>query len=351
MNKQKQSDKYRLRFRCILIVLLFGVLISFIFTLCFGAMKINPINTYQILVEKAFGLKLSENNLIPLSEYNIIWKIRLPRVILAAIVGAGLALCGAVMQATVQNPLAEPYILGISSGASLGATFSIFLGIGISITFGAFMGSVLATMAVLSLAAYGSKITSSKLVLSGTVVNALFGAFSNFIISVSGNAESTMTIKFWTMGSLTKANQDNIWLPIIVVAACSIFFMTQYRTLNTMLAGDEAAVTLGINLNFYRKLYMVMCALLTGVLVSSCGIIGFVGLIVPHIIRALVGAEHRRLIPVALLTGAIFMMWADVFARSLVRNAELPIGIITALVGAPFFVYILIKQGYSFGAN
>jgi len=348
---QKQSEKYKLRFRCIFFVLLIGVLLSFILTLCFGAMKISPNNTYHILIEKIFGITMSNDNSIPLSHYNIIWKIRFPRVILAAVVGAGLALCGAIMQATVQNPLAEPYILGISSGASMGATFSIFIGLGVSISFGAFVGSVIATLSVLSLAAYRSKITSSKLVLSGMVVNALFSAFSNFIISIAGNADSTMTIKFWTMGSLTKANWSNIWVPMIVVVACGIFFMTQYRTLNTMLAGDEAAITLGINLNFYRKLYMLICALLTGVLVSSCGIIGFVGLIVPHIIRALIGAEHRRLLPVTLLTGAIFMMWAYVIDSSLIANAELPIGIITALVGAPFFVYILIKHGYNFGAN
>jgi len=183
------------------------------------------------------------------------------------------------------------------------------------------------------------------------VVNALFSAISNFIISLAGDSEGTMSIKFWTMGSLTRAKWDNIWLPIVAVVLCSIFFITQYRVLNTMLAGDEAAITLGINLTLYRRVYMVVVSLLTGILVATCGIVGFVGLIIPHIVRSLVGSDHRRLIPTCLLAGAIFLMWADAIARILIKNAELPIGIITALVGAPFFVFILVRRGYGFGSN
>lgn len=339
------------RFRLVIISLLIILVVSFLLTLCLGAMKISPSSTYHIILEKLFGISPSATNLPSEAEMNIIWKIRFPRVLLSLFVGAGLALCGGVMQATVQNPMAEPYILGISSGASLGATFSIFIGFGIGTAFGAFIGSIAATIAVLSLASYGNRMTSVKLVLSGMVVNALFSAISNFIISLAGDSEGTMSIKFWTMGSLTRAKWDNIWLPIIAVVLCSIFFITQYRILNTMLAGDEAAITLGINLTFYRRVYMVVVSLLTGVLVSTCGIVGFVGLIIPHIVRSLVGADHRRLIPTSLLAGAIFLMWADAIARILIKNAELPIGIITALVGAPFFVYILVRRGYGFGSN
>lgn len=339
------------RFRIILLLLLVVLLVSLLLTLCLGAMKISPSSTYQIILQKLFGIAPEISSLPTEAETSIIWQIRLPRVLLSLFVGAGLALCGAVMQATVQNPMAEPYILGISSGASLGATFSIFIGLGVSTAFGAFVGSIAATVAVLSLASYGNRMTSAKLVLSGMVINALFSAISNFIISLAGDSERTMSIKFWTMGSLTRAKWDNIWLPIIVVILCSIFFLTQYRTLNTMLVGDEAAITLGINLSLYRKIYMVMVSILTGVLVSTCGIIGFVGLIIPHIVRSIVGADHRRLIPITILAGSIFLMWADAIARILITNAELPIGIITALVGAPFFVYILIKRGYGFGSN
>ncbi|MGJ0848052.1 FecCD family ABC transporter permease [Tissierella praeacuta] len=345
------SKVYTRHFQLILVSLLIILVLSLLFTLCLGAMKISPINTYNIILEKIFGITPSTDNIFTDAEVNIIWKIRLPRVLLSIFVGAGLALCGGIMQATVQNPMAEPYILGISSGAYLGAAFSIFLGLGVSTALGAFIGSVIATIAVISLASYGGRITSIKLVLSGMVVNTLFSAISNFIISLSGDSEGTMSMKFWTMGSLTRAKWDNIWFPIIIVVLCSIFFITQYRILNTMLAGDEAAITLGINLTFYRKIYMLVVSLLTGVLVSACGIIGFVGLIIPHIVRSLVGADHKKLIPVSLLVGSIFLVWADAIARILISNREIPIGIITALIGSPLFIYILIETGYGFGTN
>lgn len=342
--------KPKLKYLMLCIILAVLLLLSIILCLNFGAMKISFTHTYQIIWERIRGIDPREST-IGLSEFNIVWKMRMPRVIMGIAVGAGLALCGTVMQAAVQNPMAEPYVLGISSGASLGATFSIFLGMSMLTPFCAFFGSILATAAVLLLASYGSKATSTKLVLSGTIVNALFSAISNFIISMSGDSEGVMTIKFWTMGSLAKSDWDNIAIPFGIVIICTIFFMSQYRILNSMLLGDEAAITLGISLPRYRMLYMGICALLTGVLVASCGIIGFVGLMIPHIFRAIVGSDHRYLIPVSVLSGSIFMVWADAFARSAVKNSELPIGIITALVGAPFFAYILIRKNYRFGTD
>ena len=223
------------------------------------------------------------------------------------------------MQATVNNPISEPYILGVSSGATFGATLLIVMGLGAFVSGGAFVGAVIATVMVLGIASGHGKMTTTRLILAGTVVNALFTAFSNFIISVGANADSIMTIKFWTMGSLANAGWKSIILPAVVVIAVTLFFCTQYRILNTMI---------------------------TGVLVSSCGIIGFVGLIIPHISRAFAGTNHKRLVPMVILLGAIFLIWADVLARVLVKNAELPIGIFTALVGAPFFIYIVTKKNY-----
>lgn len=343
---KKKKSKYMI----LCIILTVALLFSIIFCLNFGAMKISFSHTYQIIWERIKGIDPREST-IGISEFNIIWKMRMPRVIMGITIGAGLALCGTVMQAAVQNPMAEPYVLGISSGASLGATFSISLGMVMFTPFCAFVGSILATIGVLLLASYGSKATSAKLVLSGTIINALFSAISNFIISMSGDSEGVMTIKFWTMGSLAKADWDNVAVPFWIVVICTVFFMTQYRILNSMLLGDETAITLGISLPRYRMLYMGICALLTGVLVASCGIIGFVGLMIPHIFRAIVGSDHRHLIPVTVLSGSIFMVWADAFARSAIKNSELPIGIITALVGAPFFAYILISRNYRFGAE
>ena len=160
-----------------------------------------------------------------------------------------------------------------------------------------------------------------------------------------------MTIKFWTMGSLASAKWDNILFPVIVVLLGIIFFLTQYRPLNTLLVGEEAAITLGMNLSVYRTLYLGIISLITGILVANCGMIGFVGLIIPHISRAVVGPNHQKLVPFTILSGGIFMIWVDAAARSIFENKELPVGIFTALLGAPVFVYILLSRNYSFSED
>lgn len=337
----------------ILIALLIG---SVILSVSFGSLKIKPSVSYSIILNKIFGLSVGNPNEITTSTYNVIWLIRMPRVLLGIAVGAGLAICGSVMQATVQNPLAEPYILGISSGASLGATFSLMLGIGTfkilsvsSVAIWAFLGALGASVLVLLLASLGGKMSSAKLVLSGTVLSALCNSLSNFIISIASSAEGIQNVKFWTMGSLAAAKWQNIGLIILVVSVCCIFFLTQGRILNLMLMGDEASITMGLNLNLYRRIYMIITSLLTGILVAACGIIGFVGLIIPHISRSLVGADHKKLMVTSMLLGSIFLVWADVFARITIPNSELSIGIITGLVGAPFFVYILLRKGFGYG--
>jgi iron complex transport system permease protein len=201
---------------------------------------------------------------------------------------------------------------------------------------------------VLFLAAYKSKMTTTKLILSGTIINAACMAAANFIIAISGTESTITRITFWTMGSLSSAKWESLLIPFSAAAICIIFFLTQYRILNAMLQGDETAITLGINIHFYRKLYIIVVALLTGILVSTCGIIGFVGLIIPHIARALTGANHRSLIIVSILLGAIFLIGVDAIARTIIEKVELPLGIFTALVGAPFFAYIMIRKNYNF---
>jgi len=201
------------------------------------------------------------------------------------------------------------------------------------------------------LASIGGKTSSVKLILAGTVINALCSAFSNFIIYFAKNTEGIRSISFWTMGSLASAEWGTLPFVTAVVLVAGLFFLFQFRVLNTMLMGEETAVTLGINLNYYRRLYMIISSIITGMLVSTCGIIGFVGLIVPHIVRSVVGSNHKRLVPVALLFGSLFMIWADVFARTIILNGELPLGIVTSLLGAPVFMYMLIKKSYGFGGN
>lgn len=350
----EKNLKIKKSFNLFIIALIGVLIISVILSVSFGSFKIKPSISYSVILNKVFGASLGGTSLTNTSStYNVIWLIRMPRVLLAIAVGAGLAVCGTVIQATVQNPLAEPYILGISSGASLGATFSLILGIGslsfLSINGVAFLGALGASVLVLLLSSLGSKMSSTKLVLSGTVISALCNALSNFIISIASNAEGMQSVKFWTMGSLATAKWQNIGLVILFVSVSCIFFMTQGRILNLMLMGDEASVTMGLNLNLYRRMYMIITSLLTGILVANCGVIGFVGLIIPHISRALVGSDHKKLILTSMLLGSIFLVWADIFARITIPNGELSIGIITGLVGSPFFVYILLRKGFGYG--
>ncbi|MDU4959439.1 MAG: iron ABC transporter permease [Sporomusaceae bacterium] len=333
-------------------------LASIVLAVCLGSAKIAPGEAYRILLYKMLYLNLQDiaGQASP-AQQDIIWQIRLPRVLMSAVVGAGLAVCGAVMQAAVQNPLAEPYILGISAGASLGATFSILLGGFAGVLFGlgtavwAFIGALAASLFVMTLSGIGGRASTVKMVLAGSVASALFIALSNFIVYLSSNAEGMRSVAFWTMGSLAAAKWSNLALPAAGIIACCLFFLSQFRILNTLLLGEEAAITLGIDLAKVRRLYLMITALVTGLIVSVCGIFGFVGLVVPHVVRGMVGADHRRLMPVTILTGAIFLIWADVLARIILTSGELPIGILTALVGAPFFMYILVKQSFHFGSQ
>ena len=330
------------RYLSLLCLLLLLLVASVFIAVSLGAVTIDIGDTYGVIFSK-LGLPVASHSIAKPLEA-IIWNMRVPRVLLGLIVGAGLSMSGSVMQSTVNNPIAEPYILGISAGATFGATLAIILGLKAVVGLGAFMGAILATVLILIIASMQGRVTTSGLILSGTVVNALFIAFANFIISIGATADSVMTIKFWTMGSLTGTSWSDLMLPAVVVGLAFLFFSTQYRVFNAMMMGDEAALTLGIPLKLYWYLYIAIVAVITAVLVASCGIIGFVGLITSHIARSIVGTNYRKLFPVATLLGSLFVVWADVLARILVKNAELPIGIFTALVGAPFFIYIVTKN-------
>ncbi|MBO1871261.1 iron ABC transporter permease [Lachnoanaerobaculum sp. Marseille-Q4761] len=338
MLKTKNNFKFAVLLTALSVSLIFSAFIS----VSLGAVQISLKDTFNILISNISG-NVNISNLSG-SIIAIVWNMRVPRVIMGIIVGAGLAICGSVMQTTVNNPISEPYILGISAGATFGATFFIILGLKSLTGIGAFFGSVISTVVVLFIASIGKKFTTTSLILSGAVVNALFSAFSNFIISIGANSDSMMTIKFWTMGSLASASWSDIALPMFIIFGSFIFFLFQHRILNTMLMGDDVAITLGINLYIYRFIYMIFISMITGILVAKCGIIGFVGLITPHISRILVGTEHKKIITISSILGSLFILWSDILARCLIDKAELPIGIFTSLVGGPFFIYIVIKN-------
>ena len=286
--------------------------------------------------------------------YEIVWHLRLPRVVLAAIIGAGLAVCGVVMQAIVKNPLADPYILGVSSGASLGATAAIMLGVGSFlgenfIGISAFAGAFLISLAVVFIANLGGRSNSLKLLLAGMALNAICSALSSFIVYFANNQEGIQTITFWLMGSTAGANWGNLTYTLPLIIASILIFLSQTRILNLMLLGDEVAVTLGRDLHVYRQLYLLLSSLMVGFAVYAAGMIGFVGLIVPHAVRMVCGTEHTKLLPYAALVGAIFLVAADCCCRVIIPRTEVPIGILISLLGAPTFIYLMIKKNYGFG--
>ncbi|WP_417886053.1 FecCD family ABC transporter permease [Zunongwangia sp.] len=283
---------------------------------------------------------------------DVIVNLRLPRLLFATLSGAGLALCGYIMQATIQNPLADPYVLGISSGASLGASLAIVLNISLGSIIGnnfvialfAFLGS-LATMVLVTFTSnYRGNPTTERIILSGVIANSLCVALTNLMIYLAKDAESIRNITFWTMGSLSNISWIQVFLVAISTLGAIVFFLTQYRSLNLISLGDEAAASLGVNVRKRRNVYILAVTFLTGVIVSQCGIIGFVGLIVPHAVRMACKTSNSNILPIILLSGSIFMLFVDTLSRSILNNQEIPIGIITSLIGAPVFLFIFIKR-------
>ncbi len=274
----------------------------------------------------------------------IVWDLRLPRVLTAAAVGAGLAVAGVVMQALTRNPLADPYLLGLSSGASLGAVGVLVLGVGVLLPVAAFAGAVLAMVAALSLAGSLGRITPARMVLAGLAVAQLCSAATSFVIFWSATADSYRDILSWLMGSLAGARWPAVGIAVGAVLLLGTALATQGRTLDAFAFGDTAAAALGIHVQRTRWVLLTVVALLTGALVSVSGSIGFVGLILPHGVRLLVGSSHRRLLPLSALTGATFLVWADTAARTVFAPRELPVGIVTAFLGAPVFALLLWRR-------
>ena len=339
----------------IMLILAVFLVLAFLWALSIGTVKLSFMQIYEGIVNQfTSGMAIETAGQGPL--HDIIWLLRLPRLVLAALVGMGLSVCGVIMQAVVKNPLADPYILGISSGASLGATAAILLGIGVAlgenfVGIAAFIGALAMSLGVLFISNLGGRSNSVKLLLAGMALSAVCGAFSSFIVYFANNKEGMQTIAYWMMGSFAGAKWETLAVigPIVVLAV--MFFWTQSRMLNLMLLGDESALTLGTDLHIYRQIYLLVSSLIVGFVVYAAGMVGFVGLVVPHVIRMLVGTDHKKLIPVSALTGAVFLVIADGLCRVIIPRTELPIGILISLIGAPCFVYLMIKKTYGFGGN
>ncbi len=274
----------------------------------------------------------------------IVWEIRLPRVLTAAAVGAGLAVAGGVMQGLTRNPLADPYLLGLSSGASLGAVAVLVLGVGVLLPVAAFAGAVVAMVAALSLAGSLGRLTPARTILAGLAVAQLCAAGTSFVIFWSATGDSYREILAWLMGSLAGADWPAVAIAGGAVVVLGTGLALQGRTLDAFAFGDTAASALGIDVNRTRWTMLTVVALLTGALVAVSGSIGFVGLILPHAVRLVIGAGHRRLLPLSALLGATFLVWADTAARTVFEPRELPVGIVTAFLGAPVFALLLWRR-------
>ncbi len=318
-----------------------------------GSTAIDFSDVYRALWSRLTGAPIPAD-LDPATS-DIIWMLRLPRVLLAFFVGGGLSIVGVAMQTLVRNPLAEPYILGISSGASAGASLFYLgflpplLSLALTLPLAAFLGGLLTMIVVYAIARQNHQVEVTRLLLAGVAMSALMGAVSTFATLASPELEKMKTVMFWLLGSFAGARWDQLLLPFAASIAGLAGLMVFARPLDSLLLGEEAALHLGIPVELFKKLLILMAALITGILVASAGAIGFVGLIVPHAIRAVVGVLHRRVVLASYFAGGIFLIWADILSRTLLQPQELPIGIVTAFCGVPFFLYLLRKRAYRFG--
>ena len=323
------------------LLLLLFVLLGII-ALGLGAIHIAPAGVVRAIAD-AFSGKGSASE-----EELILFSVRLPRILFAGIVGASLSVSGVVFQALLRNPLADPYVLGISGGSALGAIIGIVLGAGsfyLGVPFLAFCGA-LVTVFLVFIVAGGSRglMLDNSLLLAGVVVNSFFAAAILFALSIVNSME-LHSISFWLMGDLSSAALREIAAAALCLLAGFVILYAQARKLNLIVQGEETAVQLGVNVQRTKYILLMMTSLITAVAVSLAGIIGFVGIMVPHMMRLVFGSDHRLLLPAAALFGASFLVVADTLARILLAPSELPVGVITALCGAPYFIFLMRRKG------
>jgi len=352
MNPGETETAYFKRFarwRIIILLLMAILVFTIIGAVTIGPMRIPPLDVFKVIVKNLpFLRNFVEGGLPPLQE-TVVIQVRLPRILAAAIVGSALAVAGAVLQALLRNPMADPYVIGISAGASLGASLAITFGIGFSlmgvlnsVPLMAFITALCTVFVVYTIARKGGGVPMLRLLLIGIAVNSFLSAVLSFIEIVKG--EALHAIIFWILGSFVVCNWNSvkIALPFTTIGVVLIYAFA--RDLNIILLGEEQARHLGVDAERLKKNMLACASLITAAAVSVSGIIGFIGLIIPHITRILVGPDHRILIPSSALSGATVLILCDTIARTIIRPAELPVGIITSLLGCPFFIYLLCKK-------
>jgi iron complex transport system permease protein len=329
-----------------------GVLVCTVgITVAIGNAAIGWGDVYRVLGHHLVGIGGPVDPIVD----RIVWQLRLPRALLACLVGGGLSIIGVAMQTLVRNPLAEPYILGISSGASAGASF-FYLGFlppllskTLTMPLAAFLGGLASIGIVYLVARDGPRVSVARLLLAGVAMSALMASLTSFITFSSPEPDKLRAVLFWLLGSLNGTRWEQLPIPALATGLGLSTMLFLARPLDAMLVGEEPAQSLGMPVEAIKRGLIVLAALVTGTLVAVSGAIGFVGLIVPHAVRLLVGVPHRRLVPLSFLAGAIFLCWADLAARSILPAQELPVGVLTALCGVPFFLFLLRRRAYHFG--
>ena len=320
-----------------LLVLAAALLATVITSVAVGPVWIAP----QKIAAMLANLVVPGNHTWSEAEAIIIFQIRLPRTFMALLVGSGLAVAGVALQALFKNPLADPYVLGASSGAGFGAALIISLGVvsAIFVPLAAFSGAIIASFTVYALSMIGPRSSVSLLQLSGIALSTFFSALISYLMFVAGS--NLQELVFWLMGGLWASTWQYVEITFPVVLVGTIILYAYARDLNLMLSGEESAQHLGVAVENLKRILLVTVSFIVGVAVAFCGIIGFVGLIVPHVVRTFTGPDHKALIPASALFGGILLIWADIIARSAIPGTEVPVGIITALLGAPFFMYLV----------
>jgi len=307
-----------------------------------GPADVSLVNVRDVLLNHLASAQIP----VTVTDDAIVWQERLPRALVAAACGAGLGLCGVVLQAMLRNPLADPFVLGVSSGASTGAVLVGVLGIGggtLGLSSGAFVGALVAFAFVMLLTRYTSS-GPQGIVLAGVASTHLFSAVTSLVVFAFADADATRGVMFWLLGSLEGMRWPQVWLAVVTVAAGAVVTLGAARTLDAFAFGDDVAASLGVHVQRTRVLLLVATALLTAVLVSIAGAVGFVGLVLPHAARLLVGERHARVVPVTIVLGALFMTWVDTFSRVAFQPTALPVGVGTAIVGVPAFVALLVHR-------
>lgn len=334
----------RLSASIVALVLLSGLALGGVLSITTGPMALSMYQSLLVPFDHVFGWELAQ-----LQDYQraVIMEMRVPRTLLSILTGALLAQCGVVMQGLFRNPLADPGIIGVSSGAAVGAVFAITLApvawIAWSTPVGAFLAGLATTLVVYSLARTRNGTSVTILLLAGVALAAFAGAAIG-LMSYFASDQDLRSLSLWQMGSLTSSSDIGRWLGLAALVMTAVQFQRRALALNAMLLGESEARHLGINVERLKLELILMTAVAVGVAVANTGVIGFVGLVVPHIVRMLTGPDHRLLLPLSAVCGALMLLLADTLARVLVPPAEIPVGIITALIGAPFFLGLLIKQ-------